>query len=79
MLIFLNYLLSGGLKSPLYKYVREKENLAYYINCRMDRLQNTGVILISTETNDINIENISFKTKNNSMNRYRIVEEQTRH
>jgi len=57
-IIFLNYLLSGGLKSPLYKHLREKENLTYYINCRMDRLQNTGIILISTETNDINVERL---------------------
>lgn len=57
-IIFINYLLSGGLKSPLYKNLREKENLTYYINCRIDRLQNTGIILISTETNDYNLEKL---------------------
>lgn len=57
-IIFINYLLSGGLKSPLYKFIREKENLAYYINCRMDRLHNSGIIIISTETNDDNVEKL---------------------
>lgn len=69
-IIFINYLLSGGLKSPLYKAIREKENLAYYINCRIDRLHDTGVIIISTETNDNNVEKLHqtiiniFKDKN---------------
>jgi len=70
-IILINYLLSGGLKSPLYKEIREKENLSYYINCRLDRLENTGVIIISTETNNNNVEKLDktisnvFKNKNN--------------
>jgi predicted Zn-dependent peptidase len=57
-IIFINYLLSGGLKSPLYRAIREKNSLAYYINCRIDRLDNNGIIIISTETSDTNIEKL---------------------
>jgi predicted Zn-dependent peptidase len=58
-IIFINYLLSGGLKSPLYKAIREKNSLAYYINCRIDRLDDKGIIIISTETSDVNVEKLN--------------------
>lgn len=58
-IIFINYLLSGGLKSPLYKAIREKNSLAYYINCRIDRLDNKGIIVISSETSDINVKKLN--------------------
>jgi predicted Zn-dependent peptidase len=57
-IIFLNYLLSGGLKSPLYKSIREKNSLAYYINCKIDRFDESGIIIISTETNDLNVNKL---------------------
>jgi predicted Zn-dependent peptidase len=57
-IILINYFLSGGLKSPLYRAIREKENISYYINCRLDRLQESGIILISTETNSNNVEKL---------------------
>ena len=58
-IIFINYLLSGGLKSPLYKAIREKNSLAYYISCRIDRLDDKGVIIIATETSDSNVEKLN--------------------
>ena len=58
-IIFINYLLSGGLKSPLYKAIREKNSLAYYINCRIDRLGDNGIVIISTETSDENIDKLN--------------------
>ena len=58
-IIFINYLLSGGLKSPLYKAIREKNSLAYYISCRIDRLDDKGIIIISTETGDSNVEKLN--------------------
>lgn len=58
-IIFINYLLSGGLKSPLYKAIREKNSLAYYINCRIDRLGDNGIVIISTETSDENVDKLN--------------------
>ncbi len=58
-IIFINYLLSGGLKSPLYKAIREKNSLAYYINCRIDRLDDKGIIILSSETSNSNVEKLN--------------------
>lgn len=58
-IIFINYFLSGGLKSPLYKAIREKNSLSYYINCRIDRIDNNGIIIISTETSDSNVDKLN--------------------
>jgi predicted Zn-dependent peptidase len=54
-IIFITLLLSGGLKSPLYKAIREKNSLAYYINCRIERIDKIGFVTISTETTDSNV------------------------
>lgn len=57
-IIFITLLLSGGLKSPMYKAIREKNSLAYYINCRIERIDKIGFITISTETSDCNVNKI---------------------
>lgn len=47
---FINSMLSTGLSSPLYKEVREKRGLVYYIKCGQSRLNKQGVTNISTQT-----------------------------
>jgi predicted Zn-dependent peptidase len=52
-------LLSNGINSPLYKNVRKKSGLAYYIRCSIDRLSDySGVNIISTETDDYKVDKL---------------------
>lgn len=52
---FICRMLSGGLKSPLYQEVREKKGLVYSIGCQLHELTlDTGVIVISTQTSNLN-------------------------
>ena len=61
---FITALLGNGLKSPLYKEIRESSGLVYYIYCYLDHLSdNSGVINISTESNDENVEEINDKLR----------------
>lgn len=54
---FITDMLSMGLKSPLYQEIREKRGLVYYVQCYIDRLtDNSGVIIIASETSDDNVE-----------------------
>jgi len=54
---FINYLLSNGIGSPLYKNIRKKNGLAYYIRCTIDRLSDySGLNIISTETDDDRVD-----------------------
>ncbi|CAG7580748.1 MAG: putative zinc protease [uncultured marine phage] len=55
---FINALLSSGLNSPLYKEVREKKGLCYYISCSTNRMNNVGDIDICTLTSSDNVEEI---------------------
>lgn len=56
---FLCAMLGSGLNSPLYKEVREKLGLVYYIQCFNDRMNNvSSVILISTETSNKNVKTV---------------------
>lgn len=55
---FINSMLSMGLSSPLYKEVREKKGLVYYIRCNQSRINNQGVVQITTQTNSNNIERV---------------------
>jgi len=76
IIFFINYLLSNGINSPLYKNIRKKTGLSYYINCDLDRLSdNSGINMIYTETDDNKVDklmqvlddtlsNTSFLTKN---------------
>jgi predicted Zn-dependent peptidase len=59
---FINYLLSNGLNSPLYKNIRKKSGMSYYIRCTLDRLSDySGVNIISTETDDYKVYNLMDK------------------
>jgi len=59
VVFFINYLLSNGINSPLYKNIRKKAGLAYYIRCNVDRLSDySGVNVISTETDDDKVEKL---------------------
>jgi predicted Zn-dependent peptidase len=55
---FINSMLSSGLNSPLYKEVREKRGLVYYIHCYQRRLNNNGIVNISTKTSNNNINKV---------------------
>jgi predicted Zn-dependent peptidase len=55
-IFFINFLISNGLSSPLYRNVRKKSGLAYYIRCSLDRLSDySGMNIISTETDDYKV------------------------
>lgn len=59
VVFFINYLLSNGIGSPLYKNIRKKSGLAYYIRCNLDRLSDfSGVNIISTETDDDKVDKL---------------------
>ena len=61
---FICDMLGMGLKSPLYQEIREKRGLVYYVNCYLDRMtNNSGIIVISSETSDKNIEYFSTVTE----------------
>jgi len=59
---FTSTLIGNGLKSPLYRELRENMGLIYYINCNLDHLSNTSSIInISTETTSQNIDLLNDK------------------
>ena len=54
---FITDLIGSGLKSPIYDEIREKRGLVYYINSYLDRISDqSGVVIISSETADNNVE-----------------------
>ena len=55
---FINSMLSLGLKSPLYQEVREKQGLAYFINCYLSRVNNQGVAAVTTQTSNKNVDKV---------------------
>ncbi len=55
---FINAMLSMGLSSPLYKEVREKKGLVYYIRCSQSRLNKQGITQITTQTSSNNFESV---------------------
>ena len=55
---FINSMLSLGLKSPLYKEVREKKGLVYYIHCYQTRVNKQGLINIATQTSNKNFDKV---------------------
>ena len=55
---FINTLLSKGLNSPLYKEVREKRGLVYYISASQTRYNKSGITSISTLTKKENINEV---------------------
>jgi predicted Zn-dependent peptidase len=55
---FINAMLAMGLNSPLYQEVREKRGLVYYIQCFQSRMNKQGIINISTQTSNKNVEKV---------------------
>ena len=55
---FINAMLSMGLHSPLYDEVREKRGLVYFIHCYQSRHNKQGLINISTQTNNRNVNGV---------------------
>lgn len=55
---FINSMLSMGLHSPLYDEVREKRGLVYFIHCYQARRNKQGLINISTQTNNKNVNGV---------------------
>ena len=55
---FITKMLSMGLQSPLYKEIREKMGLVYYINCYQGRFNKQGVLRIDTLTNNRNVDKL---------------------
>ena len=54
---FITRMLGHGLQSPLYKEIREKKGLVYYVRCGLDRMtDNSGVLQFSSETSEENVE-----------------------
>jgi len=50
-------MLGAGLQSPLYKEIREKRGLVYYIHCYFDQVtKNDGLVVISSETSNDNVK-----------------------
>lgn len=55
---FIDAMLAMGLNSPLYHEVREKRGLAYYIRCFQARMNQQGIINISTQTSNKNVDKV---------------------
>lgn len=56
---FINRMLGGGLKSPFYKEVREKEGLVYYFHCYQREITNNSVVsILETATSNKNVKNV---------------------
>lgn len=55
---FINLMLGHGLQSPLYKEIREKNGLVYYISIGMQSINKKGINLISTMTSEENVPKI---------------------
>lgn len=75
--IFIKSLISYGLSSPLYKEVRLKNGLVYYINFSFDRMNRQGALKIDTITSNENTNEVLdsiervFKTPNLFLNKER--------
>ena len=56
---FINRMLGGGLKSPIYQEIREKNGLVYYFHCYQRELtQNDVVSILQTETSNKNVDKV---------------------
>lgn len=61
---FINSMLGLGLSSPLYKEVREKNGLVYYIQCYLQRVNNQGINRIATLTSNKNYDEVVSEIEN---------------
>ena len=55
---YINYMLSFGLKSPLYQEVREKRGLVYSIGCHQSRINKQTINSITTQTSEKNFDTL---------------------
>ncbi len=55
---YINYMLSFGLKSPLYQEVREKRGLVYFIGCHQSRVNKQTINSITTQTSEKNFDTL---------------------
>ena len=55
---YINLMMSMGLTSPLYKEVREKRGLVYYIQCYQSRMHEQGIVTIGTMTANKNVKKV---------------------
>lgn len=56
---FINRMLGAGLKSPIYKEIREKNGLVYYFHCYQREItNNSSVTILQTETSNKNVEKV---------------------
>lgn len=60
---FINNMLSMGLQSPLYKEIREKNGLVYYVHCYQSRYNQQGLINIATQTSNDKVDKVIELTK----------------
>jgi predicted Zn-dependent peptidase len=52
-------MLGGGLKSPLYDEIREKNGLVYFFHCYQSKITfSTSVVVLQTETSNENVEKV---------------------
>lgn len=62
---FINRMLGAGLKSPIYKEIREKNGLVYYFHCyQRDLTNNSSVIIMQTETSNKNVNKVQYLLEN---------------
>jgi len=56
---FICRMLGGGLKSPLYDEIREKNGLVYFFHCYQSKITfSTSVVVLQTETSNENVEKV---------------------
>ena len=60
---FINAMLSLGLKSPLYKEIRENRGLVYYVHCYQSRMHEQGIVTLATQTSNKNFDSVVDATK----------------
>jgi predicted Zn-dependent peptidase len=60
---FINAMLSLGLKSPLYKEIRENRGLVYYVHCYQSRMHEQGIVTLATQTSNKNFDAVVDATK----------------
>jgi predicted Zn-dependent peptidase len=52
-------MLGGGLKSPIYKEIRENNGLVYYFHCYQREITNNSMIsILETETSNKNVDKV---------------------
>jgi len=56
---FINRMLGAGLKSPIYREIREKNGLVYYFHCYQREITNNSVVtILQTETSNKNVNKV---------------------